>query len=236
MVDKVQIETEDNKATLTVTSTIFPGTYYLCRQEEPTPTKKDITITLNIPELIFIDTDTTLTVKVTSDNENVTTGTITLIEDGTPINVYNLNNNGEAIINYQKTTIGEHTLKIIYNGTDEYIAKQSEEITVSIVEKDTKITILDLGSGYRPYNISAKVTTLNDVPVNEGFCIVKLSGITLKDGNGNVLKFYVNDSGVALIRIDSDLRVGKTYQLKIGYIGTFFNRSETEEIPIIING
>lgn len=242
MVDKVEIETEDNQATLTITNTLFPGTYYLCDANE-TPLKNNVNITLNTgSKLIIKNTDQEISVKVTSNNQPVTTGTITIFEDdNTLIENATLDSNGEYIFTYNKNTIGEHTLKARYNGTSNYYWKQSDDYTITIVNTTTRISILDMGSGYVPYNITGKVTTIDNIPVDDGYCICKVSGLTLKDENQDTLKFYVQDNGIVLINMTTNmnitLKTNRTYYLSVKYTGSSkFSECETNSIAFTVNG
>lgn len=155
--------------------------------------KKDVTI--NIDQITaYVDIPATITATITTNtNDTIHEGIITFTDNNGNIlgQVAVTNNTASLTATYNNESL--NIVKITYNGTDTYNnATTQTTVTVNkIPGENITITINPINAEEQDtINITAKLTTNNQLTVNGGKLVFKINGRSIRDSNGKVI--YVN--------------------------------------------
>lgn len=112
-------------------------------------TSTSLSLNASSNEISFVE-DYSLVATVIASDESIVTGDVVFYEDNNIIGTVALSN-GVASLNYQNSTIGEHTYYAVFNETDNYLASTSSESAITIIKDTPKLSLLtgDLYTGWK---------------------------------------------------------------------------------------
>lgn len=112
-------------------------------------TSTNLSLNASSNEISFVE-DYSLVATVIASDESIVTGDVVFYEDNNIIGTVALSN-GVASLNYQNSTIGEHTYYAVFNETDNYLASTSSESAITIIKDTPKLSLLtgDLYTGWK---------------------------------------------------------------------------------------
>lgn len=142
------------------------------------------------------------------------------------------NKTGEYKLNYNNTIIGINTVIVTFNQNDYYNSStKTTTYKTSIMPTTVKVTKV-IGTIGEKITLTSTVVDINNKPVQSGYVIFKINGITVKDngqinGSSNPLKVYVKN-GIATTNITAYLNIRYGKNLTSVYSGnTYYNASRS---------
>ena len=234
--------------TLTINYVDEQGLYYAIDSTTTvTVTKQEAIITIDEVDATA-GQNATITAHITDKQGNMVNGGKVIfkingktIKDDNGKVIYVTVENGLATLDYYINLTWkakELNITAVYSGTtNTESARNSTNTLVKAPVENTKITITPFDEEVKTgSNITLKVQiSNNDMPITGGRVVFKLNGKTLKDENGKVLYFDVDDNGIVTYNYNIGKLKAKSYKVEAIFISTIYDRISDSTTLNVIN-